>query len=340
MKKLVIFDVKSYEKEYFDSLVLDGYQILQIEASFQVAFDDFYEQIKDAEIISVFTSSRVRADNLKMLKNLKLIATRSTGFNHIDTTYCKETGIEVVNVPKYGNCTVAEYAFALLLSVAKKVRLSSDDLRKDMIIPDNYIGIDLFGKNIGVIGTGAIGAHFCKIAKGFGMQIFAYDPYPKAELESELDVKYVELNELLKRSDIISMHAPSTASNVHMLNYEQFDLMKDGVLIVNTARGELINVEALYQALLNGKVMGAGLDVVECEELLGPDGKFFIKIDCKLQSCMEKTFINHKLLNMENVVLTPHVAYDTKEAIDRILVTTDENIKAFVYGGKIKNSVL
>lgn len=339
MKKIVLFDVKSYEKEYIDNLVLDGYEIIQVEDSFQFAFDDNYELVKDAEIISVFTSSRVRVDKLSKLNKLKLIATRSTGYNHIDLEYCKENDVEVVNVPRYGTTTVAEYAFALLLTVSKKIRLASNDLKKDIIAAENYIGFDMFGKTIGVIGTGEIGSHFCKLANGFGMKILAYDPYPKNILEEELNLKYVELDELIKSSDIISLHAPSTASNFHLLDDEQFRIMKDGVIIVNTARGELINIDALYSNLQLGKVAAAGLDVVECEELLGADGKALEKADCKLPSCLQKTFIHHKLLNMENVVLTPHVAYDTKEAIERILATTDDNIQSFVKG-KIKNSVL
>lgn len=324
--KTVFFDVKDYEQNYLE-------QNIPEQCDFVLIKDSFNDSVKEAEIVSVFTSSKLPGDLLKNLPNLKLITTRSTGYNNIDLEYCKTAGIKVVNVPRYGEVTVAEFAFALLLNVARKVSQAYDELKEGKINLGCSIGIDLFGKTIGIIGTGAIGCYVAKIAHGFGMKVLSYDPFPR----KDLDVQYVELDELLANSDIISLHAPSTKENFHMINEEAFIKMKDGVIIINTARGEIMDTGALYRALKSGKVSGAGLDVLECEEIIAHEEQFLTRIDCVDKFCLEKTLINHKLLDMPNVIVTPHIAFDSKEAIERILNTTIENIKAYLKGEIINN---
>lgn len=332
MIKTVFFDIKDYEEKHLVDDKPENCEFILIKEPFQQGFDHNYERIKDAEILSVFTSSKVPGDTLKKLPKLKLIATRSTGYNNVDMEYCKLSGIKVVNVPKYGDCTVAEFAFALLLNVARKVSQAYNELKEGRINLQGSIGFDLQGKIIGIIGTGAIGCYTAKIAHGFGMKIISYDPFPKEEIKQKYDVEYTELDELLAESDIISLHAPSTRENYHMINDEAFSRMKDGVIIINTARGEIMNTNALYRALKSGKVAGAGLDVLECEDIIANEELFLTKIDCIQKDCLEKTLINHKLLDMPNVIVTPHIAFDTKEAIDRILDTTLENIRAYLKG--------
>lgn len=336
--KAVFFDIKDIEKEFLIKNKPELCEFILIKDNFHNSFDKYYEEIVNADVISVFTTSRVRKEQLEKLPNLRLLTTRSTGFSHIDTDYLAKREIPAVNVPRYGDCTVAEFAFGLLLNVSRKITQADEDLRRGIIRPEATMGMDLYTKTIGIIGTGAIGAHAIKIANGFCMNILAYDPHTKQELIDKYAVKYVELNELLDRSDIISLHAPSTKENFHMINDEAFNKMKKGVIIVNTARGEIIDTEALYRAIKNGIVAGAGLDVLECEEILAKEDQYLIKIDCIQQDCLRKTIINHKLLELPNVIITPHIAFDTIEAVKRILETTISNINTFI-DGKIQNRV-
>ena len=337
--KIVCFDVKSYEVEILEKLSEIADEVILIEESLHINFKKNLEQIKDADVISVFVNSMVLPASLTQLPNLKFIATRSTGFSHIDLDYCKANGIAVSNVPKYGDITIAEYAFALLMAAAKKIVLSSSDLKNRVIEPDKYIGIDLFGKTVGVIGVGSIGRHFCRIANAFGMKILGYDLYPNEQATKEYNVKFTDFETLLKESDIISIHAPSTKENIHLIDKKQFEMMKDGVVLINTARGEIVNTQALYDSLLSGKVASCGLDVLECEDIIRNEDDFLQKDECKIMSCLKNTLINHRLLGMNNVIVTPHVAYDSKEAIDRILSATTDNIKAFL-ASDIQNNVV
>ena len=337
--KIVCFDVKDYEQEKLKTLSEIFDEVILLEDSFHLNFEQNLPQIENADVISVFVNSRVFADKLKDLPALKLIATRSTGFSHIDVDYCKSNNIQIVTVPDYGDVTVAEYAMGLLFTLSKKIILSSSNLKNNIIEPGNYYGFDLFGKTVGVIGTGAIGRQFCRIASGIGMKVLAYDIYPNKELEEKYNIKFVSLDELLANSDIISVHVPSTKDNIYFLDKKEFEKMKDGVVIINTARGEIINTHSLYNALQAGKVAAAGLDVLECEDILTNQDVFFQRDECKNINCLHKTLLNHRLLTMPNVIVTPHVAYDTKEAIGRILDTTINNIKGF-FSGKIQNIII
>jgi len=337
MDKILVafFDVKDIEKEYLYKYKPDNCEFIMFSEPLHKNLENIINKVSNAEILSVFTSSNAPANLLKQLPNLKLVTTRSTGFNNVDLDYCKEHNIPVVNVPRYGDCTVAEFAFGLLLNVMRKISISYQNLREGIINIQGDIGHDLMGKTIGIIGTGAIGCHTVKIANGFGMKILCYDPYPKLEMTEKYNVKYVSLDELLKESDIISIHAPSTKENFHMINDDCFNKMKKGVVIINTARGEIMDTQALYKAIKNGIVAGAGLDVLECEDILTNEEQYLMKVDCIRQECLSKTLINHKLLEMPNVIITPHVAFDTVEAIYRILKTTIDNINGYTSGNVI-----
>ncbi len=295
------------------------------------------EEMAQANIISCFTFSRVGADVLSKFPKLELIALRSVGFNHIDIEYCKQHGISVVNSLGYGNVTVAEFAFALIFDVRRKVSRAYMNLKNEHLNRDNYIGFELFGSTIGIIGTGAIGSEVARIAHGIGMNILAYDIYPKEELTQKYNVKYVELDDLLKNSDVVSLHSPLTKDNFHLIDEEKINLMKHNAIIVNTARGELIDTKALYNALASGRIFGAGLDVFEAENMLTqPKNQW--DFDYLDSETVKQTLINERLLKLRNVVVTPHSAYNTYEAQDRILKITLDNINSF-FQGEIKNSV-
>ncbi len=333
MKKAVFFDVKGYEKDIILSNIPQGLEPILIEESFHEGFLANYDKIKDAEILSVFVSSYVRSENLKKLPSLKLILTRSTGFNNVDLAYCRENNIDVLNVPNYGDITVAEFSFALLLSLTRKIDIAYNDIREGQIDMTKYVGMDLYGKTVGVVGTGAIGRHFCKIAGGFGMKVLAYDIRENDEMKKLDYLQYVPLDNLVEQSDIISLNVPANEHTYHMINEERLNKMKDGVIIINASRGEVIDTQALYNALLSKKVAAAGLDVLECEEAFSNP-----QIDCRRVECLEKTILNHKLLTMKNVIVTPHIAFDTKEAIGRILSVTFDNLKKYLLG-EVQNKV-
>lgn len=334
--KIIFFDVRDNEIKPITDFCQGKFEFKLIPESLDDK-TELTDEIKNADVISFFTFSRVTSDILKQFQNLKLAALRSVGFDHIDIDYCKEHNIQVVNSLGYGNVTVAEFAFGLILDVMRKISRSYMNLKNEHLDKDIYTGFELKDKNIGIIGTGAIGAEVVRIAKGFGMKILAYDVFPKEELVQKYNVKYVELDKLLKNSDIISLHAPLTENNFHMINEEKMNLMKPNAVIVNTARGELIDTKALYEALSENKIFGAGLDVLEAENLLTHQGSKW-DFDYLTDDIIKQTLINDRLLKLHNVVVTPHIAYNTKEAQDRILHITADNIAKF-FKGEVQNSV-
>lgn len=337
MEKIIFFDVRDNEKELLKDSCGGKYDYKFIVEP----LDDktqLNEEMKQADVISCFTFSRVDANILKQFPNLKLIALRCVGFDHIDINYCKEHGIQVVNSFGYGNVTVAEFAFALIFDVMRKVSRAYMNLKNEHLDRDIYTGFELKDKNIGIIGTGAIGTESIRIAKGFGMNVLAYDVFPKDELIQKYGVKYLPLDELLKESDVISLHAPLTDDNFHMIDENKFNLMKPNAVIVNTARGELIDSRALFEALSSHKIFGAGLDVLEAENvLIQPDA--ITDFDYLTNDYIKQTLINERLLKLHNVVITPHIAYNTQEAQDRILHITINNINSF-FKGEVQNSVI
>ena len=279
----------------------------------------------DAKVISVFAHSEQLDNNkLNLFKSLKLITTRSTGVNHIDETYCRKHKIHILNVPYYGAQTVAEFAFGLILNLSRHILTAQQDMARNRLHIPEYIGFDLYGKKIGIVGTGSIGRHMIRLAQGFGMKILAYDLYP----DKKLNHLYLPFEELLKKSDIISLHVPSTPKNHHLLNASAFKKMKKGVYIINTARGDLIDTQALYEALRKGIVAGAGLDVLENEDILLHDDISLKDYNDNNQILLDSA-INLKLLQHPHVLATPHIAFNTRDALKRILTTTFENIQQF-----------
>lgn len=338
--KTVFFDVDKITKDYLEKQPICTGDVVMLEESMENISDEQFQQIKDAEIISVFvhTALKMTKETLDKYANLKLIATRSTGFDHIDLNYCKSRGIEVVNVPKYGEATVAEFTFGVLLSLARHIIQARTDMKNNYVRMNEYIGFDLYGHTMGIIGTGAIGRHVAKLARGFGMEVLAYDLYPNEEFQRIYNIHYVGLDELYAKSDVVTLHAPATKDNYHLLNDEAFKKMKDGVIIVNTARGSLVDPEALYRALVSGKVKGAALDVLENEDFIIHDDIILKSQDIPMDYAMN-TIINARLMQMKNVLITPHIGFNSIDAVHRILHTTIENINHFC-AGQIQNSVL
>lgn len=292
----------------------------------------------DADILCVFINSEIKKEIIDALPNLKYIVTRSTGYDHIDGAYAKEKNISVSNIPSYGSNTVAEFTFGLILNLSRKIFQASHQIKEGSHFELSKLkGFDLNGKTLGVVGTGRIGKNVIHMAKGFNMNILAYDLFPNAEYATEQNIKYVTLDELLSNSDIITMHAPYTKENHHMINKENIIKIKKGAYIVNTARGELIDTEALLLGIQSGILSGVGLDVLEGERELKEE--FHLKYSDEHNNINYKTLLeNHVLINIPEVIITPHVAFYTEEAENEIVNTTVENIKSFEQG-QIKNTI-
>lgn len=337
--KIVYFDVEDYETKFLKKHNENKFTYF-LEHNSLNDITKINPQYLDADIISAFTSSRITKTVLQQFSNLKLIALRCVGYNNIDIDYCKKNSIRVVNSPNYGNITVAEFALALLFDVCRRVTKSHTEFKDGKVCPNNLIGIELSGKTIGIVGLGAIGSAFAKIANGLNMNILAFDKFEHEELKQSLNIKYVDFDTLLKNSDFISIHAPLTKENYHMFDEHSFKKMKKSAIIVNTGRGELIDSKALYNAIINKEIAGAGLDVLEKEETI-TDFDYTVGLNRLDKFTLEQTIINSQLFRLENVIITPHIAYNTKEAIQRILTTTMNNIEEFITNPtKLKNSVI
>ena len=282
---------------------------------------------KGFDIVSVFIYSKVTAEVIHKLPRLKAIATRSTGFDHIDIRAAGYRNISVSYVPSYGENTVAEHTFALILSLSRNVHKSYvRTLRNDFSI-EGLKGFDLKGRTIGVIGAGKIGLHVIRVAKGFGMDVVAFDINKDNFIAEVLGFRYLPLDELLKVSDIITLHAPYNEHTHHLISKDNIKLIKKGALLINTARGGLVDTAALLEALDKGILSGAGLDVLEGEELIKEE-KEILHSASSLETL--KSLLNdHVILAKDNVVFTPHIAFYSQEALLRILDTTIENITSF-----------
>ena len=331
--RIAVFETEQHEGPAFERLK-SGHDLRLVKEPLQAGNAG---EFSDAEMISTFIYSKLDRSVLERLLALKLIATRSTGFDHIDTAYCEERGILVCNVPTYGDNTVAEHVFALLLALSHRLIEAVERAKDGPFSPDGLRGFDLEGKTLGVVGTGNIGRHVIRIANGFGMKVIACDIAPDHAFAGMHNFSYVDLDELLSSSDVITLHAPSTPATRHLLSSDAFARMKDGVVIINTARGDIIETRALIQALTSGRVAAAGLDVLPDEPLIREEAELICSIYCDRHD-LRNLVADHILMRMRNVIITPHSAFNTHEAVARIVETTVENIEAFA-DGKPQNVV-
>ena len=292
--------------------------------------------IKDLDLISVFICSKIDRKILENFSGLKFITTRSTGFDHIDLDACAQKSVVVSFVPHYGDNTVAEWTFGLILNLARKIYLAIDQIKESGSYNlDNLQGQDIKNRTLGVIGTGRIGKEVIKIAKGFSMNVIAYDLYPDQASAQTLGFSYREkLEDVLAQADIITLHAPLSEKTFHLINQANIGLIKKGALIVNTARGALIETDALVKALDENIVAGAALDVLE-EEGVVKDEMAILAFGHPEEHNLRVALEDHLLMKMPNVLITPHNAFNSKEALIRILQTTIDNIDAFIQGKPI-----
>ncbi len=286
----------------------------------------------DYDVVCAFVNDLIDAEVLEKLKELgvSLVAMRCSGFNNVDIRKAEELGIGVVRVPAYSPYAVAEHAIGMILCLNRKLHKAYTRVRDGNFALDGLLGFDLHGKTVGVIGTGKIGQIFARTIGGFGCNVIGYDKFPNEKFK-ELGGKYVDLHELYERSDIISLHCPLTYETYHIINEYAISAMKEGVMIINTSRGPLIDTGAVIGGLKRGKVGQLGLDVYEEE------GELFFE-DLSEQVIQDDTFV--RLQTFPNVLITAHQAFFTKEAIHNIADTTFENIREYFESGSCKNAVL
>lgn len=323
--KVVIFEIEGWERGAFEVLA----------AQHEVVFErgrldgDTARHHADAEIISTFIYSAVDREVLRALPALRLIATRSTGFDHIALDYCAEHGIRVANVPSYGEKTVAEHVFALLLAISHHIAEAVDRTRRGDFSQGGLRGFDLDGKTMGIIGTGSIGRHTATIARGFGMTVLAHDLRPDEAAARKIGFRYTGFEEVLRAADVLSLHVPASDATKALIGQDEFAKMKDGAVLINTARGSLVDVRALLGALATGKLAAAGLDVLPEEPVIREEAEL-LRSAFGQKHDLESLLADHILLRLRNVLITPHSAFNTREAVGRILATTRANIEAFI----------
>ena len=322
--KIVIFEAEPHEVAAFEGLK-ERHEVRFVPEPLDA---ENAADFADAEIVSTFIYSTLDRAALERLPSLKLLATRSTGFEHIDTTHCGERGIAVSNVPTYGENTVAEHVFALLLMISHRMLEAVNRAAQGHFSPKSLQGFDLAGKTLGVVGAGGIGRHVIRVARGFGMEVLACDVNPNEALADELGFRYAPFDDVLAAADVVTLHVPATSETRGLLSDQAFARMKNGVVLINTARGSLIDVRALIQALKSGKVAAAGLDVLPDEPMIREEAELICSIFCNRHD-LRDLVADHVLLRMPNVIVTPHSAFNTREAVRRIVDTTVENIVAF-----------
>ena len=322
--KVAFFELEEWGKDYLRK----GLKGLQLRFIDDKLTKENAAKANDCEAVAVFIYSKIDKAAMAKLPKLKFIATMSTGYDHIDLKAAGERKIVVNNVPTYGENTVAEHTFALILTLSRKIVESAERTHHGDFTLEGLRGFDLKGKTLGVVGTGHIGEHVIRIAKGFAMNVLAFDVKKNTSLARKLGFRYASFETLLKNSDIISLHCPYNKATHHMINSSNIGKIKKGALLINTARGGLIETKALLKGLNDGTIAAAGLDVLE-EECNVREEKQLLSKDFEKECDLSTMLANHILLNQKNVIITPHNAFNSREALTRILNTTIENINAF-----------
>jgi len=330
--KVAVFSTEPYDRKFLDTANAAA------GSPHELVYFDVRLEPKTALLaanfpaVCVFVNDDVGADTLRILAEggTRLIALRCTGYNNVDLEVAAELGMKVVRVVAYSPYSVAEHAAGLIQMLNRKLYRAYSRVRDDNFSLNGLLGFDLHGKTVGVVGTGKIGVIFAQIMHGFGCHLLGYDPYPNPKFEALEDARYVDLPELLAQSDIISLHCPLTPENHHLINPDTIAQMKDGVMLINTSRGKLIDTKAAIAGIKSGKIGYLGIDVYEEEEEL-----FFRDLsDTVIQ---DDTF--QLLQSFPNVVVTAHQAFFTREALNDISTTTIASISDFEQGNPLKDEV-
>lgn len=326
--KITFFSTQPYDKEFFIKHNADfGFQLEFIEAELDEKTVDL---VKKSVAVCVFVNDKVSKEVIKCLaeKDVKIIALRCAGFNNVDLGAAKENNIKVCRVPAYSPEAVAEHAVAMILTLDRKIHKAYNRVREQNFSLNGLLGFDLHGKTVGVIGTGNIGQAFCKIMLGFGCHVLAFDLIANRQMEA-LGVTYVPLIDLFAESDIISLHSPLNEQTHNLINSDTIEMMKTGVMLINTSRGGLVDTKAVIEGLKSGKLGFVGIDVYEQEEKL-----FFRDLSAGI---IEDDVIS-RLISFSNVLITAHQGFFTKEALTQIAEVTFSNINSIINGKDLKSN--
>jgi D-lactate dehydrogenase len=327
--KVAVFSTKSYDQDFFQKFNI--YRNIHF-TYFEAPLNNKTANLCFGfEAVCVFVNDKIDAETAQILsKNgVKLIVLRCAGFNNIDLEAAEKYHLKVLRVPAYSPSSIAEHAVAMILTLNRKTHKAYNRVRENNYSLENLIGFNLEGKTVGVVGTGRIGAVFCKIMTGFGCRVIAYDTFKSEEL-LKIGVEYKTLDELWSSSDIISLHCPLTPETHHLINKDEFKKMKQGVMVINTSRGGVINTKDVIVALKSGKLGYLGIDVYEQEENL-----FFRDLS---ESIVQDDLIA-RLMSFPNVLITAHQGFFTNEALEQITVITLKNIENFEKGNFLENEV-
>lgn len=327
--KVAVFSTKFYDQELLDIANASRHQIVYYSQGLDSTTLGW---AKNCDAVCILISDKVDAGMINMLSELgiKLLTLRSAGFDNVDIAAAEKVNMAVMRVPSYSPESIAEHAAALVLSLARKIHKAFNRVRDNNFSLDNLLGFTLLGKTVGVIGTGKIGRSFCRIMLGFGCKVIAYD-IKQSEWVVNNGIDYVSLDKLLASSDIISLHCPLTEETRYIFNKQSFDKCKRGFMLINTSRGGLIKTSDAAEALKSGQIGNLGIDVYE-----GESGIFFKD----LSGTVVLDDVIERLMSFGNVLITPHQAFFTREAIEQIATTTIQNISNFEDGSPTKNQVL
>jgi D-lactate dehydrogenase len=328
--KVAVFSSKPYDRQFLEAANASfGHELHFLEPRLTV---DTASLAAGYPAVCAFVNDQLNAPVLELLSRsgTRLVALRSAGFNHVDLAAAAGLGIKVLRVPAYSPYAVAEHTVGLILALTRKIHRAYNRVREGNFALDGLLGFDLHGRTTGIIGTGQIGAVVARIMQGFGCHVLAHDPYPNPDLEAGGLLRYVQLEELLAESDIVSLHCPLTPDTYHLINSQTLRLMKPGAMLINTSRGALLDTAAIILALKSGKIRYLGLDVYEEEEDL-----FFEDLSNRV--LQDDVFA--RLLTFPNVIITGHQAFFTQNALQAIAETTLGNISAFENDQALENEV-
>ena len=333
--KMLVFDYKESEQKFFAENNFRNYDIKFFNQSLnQETFNNLSDDEKfQTSVISVFSDSTLTEEIIDGFKNLRTIATRANHWDNVSKKICQKKHIAVLNIPNYGKTSVAEFTIGLILSLIRKIPQAVDGIKNQTYMNESYVGKELKNMTLGIIGVGAVGSEVCRIASAFGTKILACDICPKKEIENKYNIEYVSMENLLKNSDIITLHIPYNGINYHMFGKEQFEKMKQGSYFINVSQGELINHSDLKHYLENRKLAGAALDVVSCITECEKCQKLSEKLEETSLLCLKDSRIIRELSHMPNVIITPQIATETTDAIHHILNETFYALQDQVSGG-------
>jgi len=327
--KIAIFSIHSFDKPFFEKIKNSNHELVYFQE--QLSKETAY-LAKDFDAIAIFTSDTVNVDVLQLLHSygVKYIALRSAGYDHVDLSKAAELKIKVANVPEYSPFAIAEHTVAMILALNRKLIIADNRVKRHNFSLGGLTGFDLNGKTVGLIGTGKIGSVLAKILHGFGCNLLGYDKIEDGSLKSKYALQYATLDELCQQSDIISLNLSLNKDTKYMINEQQISLMKNGVMLINTARGGIVNTQSVLNALKSGKMGSFGMDVYENEK-----GVFFFDHS---HSILQDDILA-LLATFSNVLITAHQAFLTNEALEGIVSTTLKNIDQWQNEGKSINDI-